>query len=105
MVSNSNKIKGIGNIFILTFKCRVKFFIFLEKNFENSKCIKTLTGHTSTVCCLQLIDTNTLASGSYDNTIKIWNLNNSQYIKLLNGHTSTISCLQLIDQNTLASGS
>ena len=54
---------------------------------------------------MELIDSNTIASGSYDNTIKIWNLNNSSCIKTLEGHTNDINCLELINSTTIASAS
>ncbi|RNA25793.1 sulfur controller-2 [Brachionus plicatilis] len=49
-----------------------------------------LNGHTKGVNCLQLIDKNTLASGSWDQTIKIWNFKNSECINTLNGHTTGV---------------
>ena len=48
---------------------------------------------------------NRLASGSNDNSIKIWNLNSGECIKTLNGHTSVVRSLQLLANNRLASGS
>ncbi|RNA02788.1 serine threonine kinase [Brachionus plicatilis] len=75
------------------------------EKFENTQCIKTLTGHTDSVLCLLTIDQNTIASGSEDKTIKIWNIKNSYCIKTLTGHTDSVWCLLSIDQNTIASGS
>ncbi len=36
------------------------------------KCVNTLTGHTDRVFCLAVLPDGTLASGSYDRTIKLW---------------------------------
>jgi len=69
------------------------------------KQIHTLQGHTSCVSCLSLIKPNILASGSKDNTIKIWNLDDQSCIHTLQGHTDSVWCLSLIKQNILASGS
>ena len=48
---------------------------------------------------------NTLASGSRDQTIRIWNLNDYTCTRILKGHTGSVLCVQLLDKNTLASGS
>ena len=52
---------------------------------------------------------NTLASGSYSGSIKIWNVNSGKCIMTLTGQSKNISkevrSLQLIANNTLASGS
>ena len=50
-------------------------------------------------------NTNKLASGSFDNTIKIWNLDSSKCVKTLVGHKSSVVSLQLLANNKLASGS
>ncbi|RNA05561.1 hypothetical protein BpHYR1_012466 [Brachionus plicatilis] len=82
-----------------------------EKNTSNlyqntiKACTSTLRGHTDSVNCLELIDQYTLASGSCDTTIKLWNLKDKTCINSFEEHTNSIFCLQLIDKNTLASGS
>jgi F-box/WD-40 domain protein MET30 len=53
--------------------------------------------------CLQF-DDRILASGSYDTTIKIWDLESAKEIRTLRGHTSGIRCLQF-DDTKLISGS
>ncbi|KAF2663942.1 putative E3 ubiquitin ligase complex SCF subunit sconB [Microthyrium microscopicum] len=55
--------------------------------------LKILKGHQNGVMCLQFED-NILASGSYDGTIRIWNLDTGEHIRTLHGHTSGIRCLQ-----------
>jgi F-box/WD-40 domain protein MET30 len=55
--------------------------------------LKVLTGHKNGVMCLQFQD-NILASGSYDATIKIWNLDTGEEIRTLEGHSSGVRCLQ-----------
>jgi F-box/WD-40 domain protein MET30 len=52
---------------------------------------------------LQFLD-NILATGSYDATIKIWDLETGQVLRTLTGHTMGIRCLQF-DENKLISGS
>ena len=48
---------------------------------------------------------NRLASGSLDNTIKIWNIENGECIRTLTGHSNWVISVELISQNRLASGS
>jgi WD40 repeat protein len=47
----------------------------------------------------------TLASGSYDKTIKIWDTTSGKELKTLNGHTGSVNSLAVLPDNTLASGS
>ena len=53
--------------------------------------------------CLQF-DEHILATGSYDATIKIWDIETGEEIRTLRGHTSGIRCLQF-DETKLISGS
>lgn len=53
--------------------------------------------------CLQF-DDNILATGSYDNTIKIWDIETGECLRTLTGHTLGIRALQF-DDTKLISGS
>jgi hypothetical protein len=68
---------------------------------------RTLTGHTSIVQSVALsADGQTLASGSWDKTIKVWNLSTGQAVRTLTGHTSIVQSVALsADGQTLVSGS
>ncbi|GAB7341323.1 hypothetical protein MBLNU457_7592t2 [Dothideomycetes sp. NU457] len=73
-------------------------------NWKYGRCAtKTFRGHTNGVMCLQF-DENILATGSYDATIRIWDIETCQEIRKLVGHTSGIRCLQF-DDTKLMSGS
>jgi F-box and WD-40 domain protein MET30 len=73
-------------------------------NWKYGRCsIKVLKGHSNGVMALQFID-NILATGSYDATIKIWDLDTGEEIRTLEGHTMGIRCLQF-DDTKLISGS
>ena len=64
---------------------------------------KVFRGHQNGVMCLQF-DEHILATGSYDTTIKIWDIQLGEEIRTLRGHTSAVRCLQF-DESKLISGS
>ncbi|RKF55032.1 putative E3 ubiquitin ligase complex SCF subunit sconB [Erysiphe neolycopersici] len=73
-------------------------------NWKYGRCsTKIFKGHSNGVMCLQLED-NILATGSYDLTIKIWNVDTGKCIRTLKGHTAGIRALQF-DNQKLISGS
>ncbi|KAF4119324.1 F-box and WD-40 domain protein MET30 [Geosmithia morbida] len=73
-------------------------------NWKAGRCsIRTFRGHDNGVTCLQF-DHNILATGSYDATIKIWNIETGEVMRTLRGHTSTVRTLQF-DESKLISGS
>ncbi|KAF5020962.1 hypothetical protein F66182_7008 [Fusarium sp. NRRL 66182] len=73
-------------------------------NWKTGRCsIKTFKGHDNGVTCLQF-DDNILATGSYDTTIKIWNIETGEVMRTLRGHTSAVRALQF-DDSKLISGS
>jgi F-box/WD-40 domain protein MET30 len=65
--------------------------------------LNVLQGHTNGVTCLQM-DDNILASGSYDATVRIWDLQTGKQLRVLRGHQAGIRCLQY-DDSKLVSGS
>ena len=74
-------------------------------NWKHGRCsTKIFKGHTNGVTCLQMCEVERiLATGSYDNTIKIWNMDSGEEIRRMRGHTSGIRCLQF-DSTKLISG-
>ena len=73
-------------------------------NWKYGRCsTKVFKGHTNGVMCLQF-DDHILASGSYDTTIKIWDINTGEELRTLRGHANGIRCLQF-DNTKLISGS
>ncbi|KAL8788714.1 MAG: hypothetical protein Q9213_001528 [Squamulea squamosa] len=64
---------------------------------------KIFRGHSNGVMCLQF-DDHVLATGSYDATIKLWDIKTCEEIRTLKGHESGIRCLQF-DDTKLISGS
>ncbi|CBX97459.1 hypothetical protein LEMA_P105900.1 [Plenodomus lingam JN3] len=55
----------------------------------------TLRGHTSTVRCLKMSDSNTAISGSRDTTLRIWDLTKGLCKHVLIGHQASVRCLEI----------
>lgn len=73
-------------------------------NWRNGRCaVKVFRGHTNGVTCLQIDDV-MMATGSYDATIRIWNLETGEQTRVLRGHMQGIRSLQF-DDKILVSGS
>ena len=66
---------------------------------------RTLKGHTHVVWTLELLDENTLASGSIDTHIRIWNVDSGQCVRTFTGHTEWVLSLRALPGDRLASGS
>jgi F-box/WD-40 domain protein MET30 len=64
--------------------------------------LSILKGHTNGVTCLQFRH-NIMATGSWDTTIKIWDMEAKRELRTLHGHTLGIRCLQF-DEKQLVSG-
>ncbi|CAG8721927.1 4815_t:CDS:2 [Gigaspora margarita] len=57
--------------------------------------VKTLKGHVDGIMCLQFDDRkNRLITGSYDSTVRVWNLETGEVIRVLTGHTRCVRGLQ-----------
>ena len=65
-----------------------------------------LEGHTHYVLAVAFSpDGRTLASGSYDRTIRLWDVETEQHLQTLEGHTSNVLSVAFSpDESTLASG-
>jgi WD40 repeat protein len=68
--------------------------------------VKTLQGHENIVWCVILLTNETLVSGSWDKSIRLWNLTTSRYTKMPYDHQlDIINCLLLLDNHKqVASG-
>lgn len=64
--------------------------------------LRKLQGHTSAVLCFAFLPTRSLLfSGSYDRTIRVWDVSTWKCIKTLKGHGSGIKCLTVSADGTM----
>ena len=68
------------------------------------KLIKTLAGHTDSVKAVAVSADGKIASGGYDNTIKLWTIA-GELLQTINAHDLAITSLAFTPDNTLASAS
>jgi WD40 repeat protein len=72
----------------------------------DSKSITTISKeHTGRINCLIQLSNGKIASGSQDNTIKIWDIEKKEAIYTLKGHTSIIWDIRELEGNKLISAS
>ena len=78
-----------------------------HNNIKSWKCIRTILAHKNAVSSILISsDNQLLITGSYDKSIKIWELSTGQIIDTLQGHSEAITCLAISNDNkTLISGS
>ena len=79
-------------------------------SFDTGYCIRTLSGHSNYVYSLQILSNSRIASGSWDNSIKIWNFDTGYCIRTINltksnDNKNFVYSLLLLGENKLASGS
>ena len=82
--------------------------IFLIASFPSSSYLqRTLSGHINSVASVAYNpDGQILASGSYDNTIKLWNLTKNKEIRTFKGHSAWVAAVAITPNNkNLVSGS
>ncbi|KAH7889799.1 WD40 repeat-like protein [Phlebopus sp. FC_14] len=83
----------------------------IERNWRRGRCLmRTLRGHTDGIMCLQFSETlqhpsfPILITGSYDRTVRVWNLETGVEVRCLRGHTRAVRALQF-DEAKLITGS
>ncbi len=79
----------------------------LQKILNEGREYNRLVGHTDRVCSVSFSsDGETLVSGSYDKTIKLWNVGTGKEICTLTGHNDIVTSVSFSpDGETVASGS
>ncbi|GAA5898195.1 F-box/WD repeat-containing protein [Sporobolomyces salmoneus] len=83
----------------------------IERNWRRGTCIATvLSGHTDSITCLQVAEDlphpafPVLMTGSWDRSVRIWNLETGKEVGVLRGHTRGVRALRF-DATKLVTGS
>ena len=66
---------------------------------------RTLKNHARAVNALALLPDGRLASGSDDETIRLWDLETEEAVQILRGHEGSVAALAVTSEGDLASGS
>ncbi|KAM9899678.1 hypothetical protein OXX79_005596 [Metschnikowia pulcherrima] len=75
----------------------------LEKNWRNGTySVTEFFGHTDGITCLQF-NNKFLISGSYDSTVRIWNIDTGECVRTLSGHSKGVRSLSF-DSHKLITG-
>ncbi|ETO01275.1 WD repeat-containing protein, partial [Reticulomyxa filosa] len=64
---------------------------------SSSKLIRSFTGHTDTVWTIDYSifdDRQFICSGSFDQTIRVWDVDNNKQIQSFNGHQTVANCVK-----------
>ncbi|KAF9920638.1 hypothetical protein FBU30_009503 [Linnemannia zychae] len=78
--------------------------LIVERNWRKRNYrLKVFRGHTDGVMCLQF-DDSFLITGSYDNTVKVWNIETGECLRTLTGHALCVRALHF-DEAKLITGS
>jgi len=86
-------------------------FIIRKVNLETGKFVKTFKGHSGPVTCIDIIynskgEDEFILTGSWDKTIKKWNVNTKEIVKEYTNHSDFIKCIAYEPINhTFVSGS
>ncbi|KAK9452212.1 quinon protein alcohol dehydrogenase-like superfamily [Limtongia smithiae] len=76
----------------------------VEQNWRRGRYqLKIFRGHTDGVMCLQFDET-TLITGSYDTTVRVWDIETGKLLRILTGHVRGVRALRF-DDGKLVTGS
>jgi WD40 repeat protein len=79
--------------------------LFSEEKIKTIKTSVIIGEHENSITSIISLPNGYIATASYDNTIKTWDINKNILIKTLEGHIGLIWCLALLSDGNIASGS
>lgn len=111
--SSSRYMNPTGNVVPTTRPWKLVYCerLAIERNWRRGTCVATvLSGHTDSITCLQVAEDlphpsfPVLMTGSWDRSVRIWNLETGKEVGVLRGHTRGVRALQF-DALKLVTGS
>jgi WD40 repeat protein len=73
---------------------------------ELKTCFEIYQGHLDVVLCVACMECGTMfASGSMDQTARLWSAESGECLQIFTGHTAGVSAVAAIDEVTLLTGS
>jgi len=71
-------------------------------NVATGECVKTLTGHTNYVFCVNYNpQSNLIVSGSFDESVRIWDVKTGKCLKTIPAHSDPVSAVHFNRDGTL----
>jgi WD40 repeat protein len=64
----------------------------------------TFTGHTRGVTCVEVVPNARIITGSWDTTLKLWDISTGRCTSTFTGHSGPIASVRLVDPTTIVSG-
>ena len=72
---------------------------------QETRCLRTLSRHTSYVTAVAVLDADHIVSGSIDKTLKVWSLTSGECLQTLSGHSGDVFAVAVLDADRIVSGS
>lgn len=65
----------------------------------------SLKGHEEAISCVTVLPDGRVISGSYDNTLRVWDAASGRCLRTLEGHTGGVICMAVLPDGRVVSGS
>ena len=72
---------------------------------QDARCLQALSGHSSIVAAVAVLDADRIVSASYDKTLKVWSLASGECLQTLSGHSDWVYAVAVLDADRIVSGS